>query len=193
MKTSTRLKDFRDPDVRRKQYIKKTCPGCGEIFDLPPHVAKRWRHCSHSCASSIVLVGLKKAPRENRKCPICGSVYTRTEKDALANRRATCSYECGLEATRRSRIIDPNGFPKTRKPQRRKTLESRQKCDHCGYDEIIDILVIHHIDHNPFNGDSQNILLLCPMCHALEHYRLKTGWFTKTKHGFKIPVNLDIP
>jgi len=191
MTTSTRLKDFREPDARRVEYVSKTCPGCKKIFDLPPHVARVWKHCNHSCASSVSLVGILKSPREKRECPVCGTIYTRTEKEALAGRKATCSKKCGFEATRKSKIINPNGNPRTRKPQRRKAFESRQKCDHCGYGEILDLLVIHHVDHDTFNGDPKNILLLCPMCHALEHYRLKTGWFTQTKHGFIKTISLN--
>jgi hypothetical protein len=182
MKISARLKDFRDPDVRRKQYIKKTCPGCGEIFDLPPYVAKRWRHCSHSCASSIVLVGLKKAPRENRKCPICGRIYTRTEKDALAGRKATCSFECGIRASSINRRKSEFGSAPNVHRENLRRIRPMERCELCGWDSEPNILQMHHMDGDDKNGNPENLKWLCPNCHSREHFRSKTGWYASTRN-----------
>ena len=40
-------------------------------------------------------------------------------------------------------------------------------CEICGYDEFVDILDVHHIDKNRQHNTLINLIVLCPMCHAL--------------------------
>jgi hypothetical protein len=51
-------------------------------------------------------------------------------------------------------------------------------CANCGYRKIPRILEIHHIDRNRRNNEDINLLLLCPNCHAEEHYDSHTGIYT---------------
>lgn len=57
------------------------------------------------------------------------------------------------------------------------------KCQCCGFDEVLDL---HHADQNHHNNSPENLVVLCPNCHAKVH-RLKkdvykmiegsTNWF----------------
>jgi hypothetical protein len=172
-------------NVTRTTRITKRCLWCQKEIVVAEKYKDRHNYCSKTCEMKHRMTGTKRTGWVKRICPICQSEYETTAGDLESGRRVTCSYACGIEASRRSRIISPDGYPTAREPQRDQTLQSRQKCDNCEYGEITDLLVIHHIDHNPRNGNPANILLLCPMCHAKEHHRLKTGWFTETKHGYK--------
>ena len=40
------------------------------------------------------------------------------------------------------------------------------KCEICGYNEDTDILQVHHIDENRQNNEIENLIILCPNCHA---------------------------
>jgi 5-methylcytosine-specific restriction endonuclease McrA len=52
-----------------------------------------------------------------------------------------------------------------------------KQCADCGYCEVPEILVIHHIDRNHKNNLLENLKVLCPNCHAIEHYVENTkGW-----------------
>jgi 5-methylcytosine-specific restriction endonuclease McrA len=42
-------------------------------------------------------------------------------------------------------------------------------CQRCGYDEEPRILEVHHKDGNPDNNVLENLLVLCPNCHAIVH------------------------
>lgn len=44
------------------------------------------------------------------------------------------------------------------------------ECAKCSYSERMEILVVHHKDQDRKNNDMSNIEVLCPNCHALEHY-----------------------
>lgn len=47
------------------------------------------------------------------------------------------------------------------------------KCARCGFDEPREILAVHHRDHNRRNNAPENLEILCPNCHAIEHFILK--------------------
>jgi 5-methylcytosine-specific restriction endonuclease McrA len=44
-----------------------------------------------------------------------------------------------------------------------------KKCERCGYNKL-EILQIHHIDKDRNNNKMENLKLLCPNCHAEEHF-----------------------
>ena len=44
-------------------------------------------------------------------------------------------------------------------------------CERCGYDDEPRILGVHHKDRNPKNNTLENIEVLCPNCHSLEHMK----------------------
>ncbi len=50
-------------------------------------------------------------------------------------------------------------------------------CERCGYDDCVEILVIHHKDRDRCNNIRKNLEVLCPNCHAVEHYDAKDGWY----------------
>ncbi|MHB1769558.1 MAG: HNH endonuclease [Minisyncoccota bacterium] len=53
-----------------------------------------------------------------------------------------------------------------------------ERCERCGYDTK-EILNVHHKDRNHENNAMNNLELLCPNCHAEEHY-LKNSWMNRT-------------
>lgn len=55
-------------------------------------------------------------------------------------------------------------------------VRSGNRCERCGYDfNKFPIEVFHHINVNPSDNRLDNILHMCPNCHALEHYILRGG------------------
>jgi RNase P subunit RPR2 len=60
-------------------------------------------------------------------------------------------------------------------------------CEKCGYDKVSGILIVHHKDRDRTNNNLSNLIVLCPNCHAIEHYcENKNGWkhkSTKRKQG----------
>lgn len=63
----------------------------------------------------------------------------------------------------------------------RKNMKTRGmivNCQRCGYDTHPEILGVHHKDRNRKNNHSDNLEVLCPNCHSIEHGK-------HTVHGFK--------
>lgn len=51
-------------------------------------------------------------------------------------------------------------------------------CEKCGWNKYFDILQAHHINRNRNDNSPENLLLLCPTCHQVEHYLEHTGIYT---------------
>jgi len=47
-------------------------------------------------------------------------------------------------------------------------------CDECGYEKIIDILEVHHVNLDHDDNCLDNLQILCPTCHREIHYSEKT-------------------
>ncbi len=97
---------------------------------------------------------------------------------ARENKR-TCSRACAN--THRAGITYKNGSPKDKvRTQRalklRLLAERGKKCEQCGYAKT-EILQVHHKDRDRSNNALSNLALICPNCHAEEHY-LEGSWLS---------------
>ena len=88
--------------------------------------------------------------------------------------RKYCSKAC---VNKNSKLIFEPTFTTVRKMMIRRNM--LQSCQRCGYSESIEILGVHHIDRNRKNNKLNNLEILCPNCHSLEHGKHIT-------HGYKI-------
>lgn len=109
--------------------------------------------------------------RKEKPCVVCG-------KSILASlHKKTCSRECSNK--NRAGIKYKIGRPKDKSDyfitlKAKLLLERGEKCERCGYDKP-GILEVHHKDRNRENNVLENLELICPNCHAEEHY-LKNNW-----------------
>lgn len=71
-----------------------------------------------------------------------------------------------------------------------KRLGRMKECERCNYSKYPEILVAHHKDRNPRNRDLKNIEILCPNCHALEHYEDGRKRFHNGLNG-KLPAKYN--
>lgn len=71
--------------------------------------------------------------------------------------------------------------PKLRLRQRL-LAERGSRCERCGYAEIPQILEVHHIDRNRRNNRDENLKVLCPNCHSIDHLQMRDGQFVRLKH-----------
>mgnify|MGYP001563083340 CR=1 FL=1 len=111
--------------------------------------------------------------RKEKPCVVC-------QKPILAGaHKKTCSRGCSN--TYRSGIKYKIGRPRDKVKYQRylkiKLLNERGKgCEKCNYDKV-EILQVHHKDKNRNNNLLENLKLLCPNCHAEEHY-LENSWLS---------------
>lgn len=68
--------------------------------------------------------------------------------------------------------------------------KSHWRCESCGHTndyESAHILTVHHIDGNPTNNTTPNLIALCQRCHLREHGLMTTGnsWMILSRKGTK--------
>ena len=153
------------PEYKRKPNT--CCDVCGKkIYRRPCEIARKTRglFCNQTCYG--------KSQRKEKPCIICGAAIL-----ASAHKK-TCSRVCSNK--NRAGIHYNTGRRKdkvhSQKQLKMRLLEQRgKKCERCNF-SIYQILQVHHIDRNRKNNKLKNLELLCPNCHASEHY-LKNSKF----------------
>lgn len=95
-----------------------------------------------------------------------------------------CSRVCKDTAQRIGGIKDimpPHyGTGKIRYDYRIKALSFKEeKCERCSWSQYPDVLIVHHKDRDRKNSSLENLEILCPLCHDIEHYLKRDGRFSK--------------
>ena len=152
------------PEYKRKPNT--SCSVCTKlIYRRPAELLKTngRAYCSNKC------YGI--ACRKETPCIICGKLIL-----AGLNKK-TCSRKCSninrTGITYKKYGAECKDNVKTYKYQKTRLLKQRgAKCERCGFD-IYQILQVHHKDRNRKHNTIKNLELLCPNCHAEEHYLKK--------------------
>lgn len=138
------------------QQIEKECEVCGASFT---HISARCntaKYCSRLCyhrsqhLNGTDIFTCKGCDEEFRKSP--------------SSNQSFCTRKCRSQ-------YQHTQINKTPEATRKKYIKNglMKECVRCGYDEHWHILAIHHIDRNPQNNKPENIEILCPICHSIEH------------------------
>ena len=144
--------------------VHKLCAQCGQPFSHPASDVDR-RHCSWECAYPRPL------PISTIVCLWCHREY-QPSRNRPEKPRRFCSSSCGRhwhneQRKRINRTVD------------RQTLFTERGgcCERCGWDAVPEVLEVHHIDRNRRHNTRENLLLLCPNCHAIDHFDHRDGQF----------------
>ena len=111
----------------------------------------------------------------SKECPVCSKIFE-TKKNS-PDEKTTCSMSCA-NTHFRSGENHPNFKDGNTKYRQLVTIE---KCNRCGFNSEPSILHVHHIDRNRSNNTFENLEVLCPNCHHLEHFRQRDGMFSHLK------------
>lgn len=137
--------------------------------------------------------GCVQCGSKNRKhqghglCVSCFSKANRYKYVEEARQRASEYYEKNQEKVRESQREKWRNFDEQQRTKKAKSAFKRKydcngvkaieraefKCEVCSYDSYQEVLQIHHKDRNRKNNDLDNLIVLCPTCHAEEHYANK--------------------
>jgi hypothetical protein len=149
--------------------VEKTCTICESTFFAARCRADVAKYCSRSC----YYKSMAKKGTVILKCDICSKEYRRPPSHSHYKTK-TCSLVCRGLATRTEKPVSGD-YPSVKSWMKRRNM--LKSCIRCSYDEHPEILVIHHADRDRRNNDLSNLEILCPNCHALEHYsENKKGW-----------------
>jgi hypothetical protein len=146
-----------------KTKFKMYCANCNKEFLTVPSDTNR-KFCSNRC------FGQSKSTSVILSCLYCKKDFIDTERK---RRKKYCSHECFLAYSAKYR----RSISKSKKTQKTNFLLKHNKCMVCFWNIEPAILELHHIDRNRNNNDIDNLLLLCPNCHSVDHFKNKDGQF----------------
>ena len=122
--------------------------------------------CSMSC------YGL--SCRKESPCMVCGKLILAGLNKITCSRSCSNIHRAGIQY----KINSPKDKVKAQKALKIRLLDKRgKKCERCNYNKY-QILEVHHKDRNKENNELENLLLICPNCHAEEHL-LEKSWLNK--------------
>ena len=163
--------------------ITKRCLECNSEFSTRQAEIDRGygKFCSLSCSSKNHM---KKKPPSMVICTCanCGKEFQRVKSKMSKSKSGLlfCSRGCKDKAQRIGGIseIQPGhyGTGNGRHSYRKRAFESHGKfCSDCGFDEYPEVLEVHHKDGDRMNNSTINLIVLCPTCHQIRHFKDKSG------------------
>lgn len=171
------------------------CQICGTLVMVKPHQFSSFKCCSRKCLS----VYNNQVNRVNKNCLVCGTTFSVTRHRETTAKYCSnqCYYKSQYRLKRVETTCQHCGKVFWSKPSEKRKYCSRacinkssvenwnpsfstvrgmmlirgmiQRCELCGYDQVPEILGVHHKDENRRNNELTNLQVLCPNCHSLAH------------------------
>lgn len=145
----------------KKPSIENICALCGITFIAKGYHRRIQKYCSPECQQKSARSGI------TRNCLECqADIYVPINR---MSRKVYCSRACQLKHWNAQTIKNQ----KSSNYRNVAWLVFDRRCYDCGYNEHPEILVIHHIDGNRYNGNLDNLVPLCQNCHCLRHIQMR--------------------
>ena len=164
-------------DGKQRTLFRIECEVCGKECWVPKHVLGVKRFCSKACMNQSHRVAVE--------CAFCKKSFTkpvgrlgRGSKSGLQ----FCSRECKDAAQRIDSgfdVLHPPHYKTGAREYRAKAFrELPHACNRCGWDKYPEVLQVHHKDRDRNNANRENLEILCPTCHEVEHLLTESGRYT---------------
>jgi 5-methylcytosine-specific restriction endonuclease McrA len=120
---------------------------------------------------------MHKSQELNVSCDYCGQRFHKS-RSKVRNSKSGRHFCCRVHKDR-SQVVGGSIAPLhygTGNNYRSKAMGAFEKrCEVCGYKDVPEVLVVHHIDRNRTNNELENLVILCPTCHEVKHFAAKDG------------------
>ncbi len=146
-----------------KRHPNSHCAVCNkDIYRRPAEIAlSKIFYCSHECKG--------KSQQKLHKCAVCDNMILARKNKKTCSRACANKQKVGMKYKTDRRVKDK---VKDLEALRNRVIALHgNACVRCGYNKY-PILHIHHIVEKSKGGldDINNLELICPLCHAEEHY-----------------------
>lgn len=155
---------------KRKPNVK--CGVCGDAVYRRPVDLRRSKgraFCSKACFGF--------ACRKESPCVVCGKLILAGLNKKTCSRSCANRHRTGIQY----KINRPRDKVVSERALKIRLIEERGRvCARCGYARF-EILQIHHKDRDRKNNSLDNLELICPNCHCIEHY-FEKSWLKLRVH-----------
>lgn len=169
--------------------ITTTCQTCNDEFQAREQDLKRGlaKYCSRKCAGIARSTKPKTQREPNLICAYCSKSFYRSPSKLSKSKSKL--YFCCREHKDLAQSLDglqelhPTHYGKGTNHTTYRLVAFRQyakKCQDCGFDAFPEVLEVHHIDRNRKNNTPENLKVLCPTCHRIDHFKAKDGRWSKS-------------
>lgn len=159
---------------RRGEWVE--CETCGRLFYVPPsRIRQATRQGTHIRYCNMVCYD-----RTGDKNPFWGKKHSEKTKQRWVDNPGRSKFDPGTNNPNAT-AFGPDFRGKTIGWWKQYLLRTIGHCERCGYLEHIEIIEIHHIDRNRRHNTRDNLILLCPICHELDHFNAKDGKHKRRK------------
>lgn len=166
---------------RKGGYV--TCETCGKEFYV---TRARLRQVQRQGAS-IRYCSMACYQKEGDKNPFWGKRHKEETKVKWVENPNRYVFASG-KANPNYRRWEYVPYKRQHPSSARRVLRLEVKlCSRCGWNEALECLQVHHKDRDETNNAKENLEVLCPNCHELEHFRSKDGRWRKKKKKRKAP------
>lgn len=153
--------------------VNSKCKTCKKSFSVKPSWIKAGygKYCSKPCRAEASKKG------KIVSCYECGEQVYKSRK--ALNGSKSGNYFCGksCQTTWRNTHFSKEKHPNYKHGHNayRRILLQSDKEQYCRLCQTVDkrVLAAHHIDHDHFNHDIENLTWLCHNCHHLVHHDKK--------------------
>ncbi len=152
--------------MRKPNIVCSIC--CKRIYRRPGELEKNKQkaYCSTNCYG--------RSCRKIRTCLVCKKEYFSSFTKKTCSRACSNKHRTGIKYKLnrpRDKVVYMDGL------KLRLMIERGKNCQRCGFSKT-EILIIHHIDRDRTHNEPSNLELICPNCHAEEHY-LEKSWLRR--------------
>lgn len=169
--------EYLDGYVNRSSVIRVRCIEHDLIFTTKYENVARANRAHHICPKCQEADRLEKRNAVEVTCAYCGKKFLKPESKLTAK---SGLYFCCREHKDLAQCCESGERFDTMRPKHYGTTQQNyrdlafrhfeHKCSLCGWDEIPQILEVHHKDSNRSNNSIDNLVMLCPICHRKVTY-----------------------
>lgn len=162
------------------------CQFCQEEFQARDTDLKRnqAKFCSRTCSGKNHSAQPKVKHEPNVFCALCQKAFY-LKPSSHRNSKSGLYFCCREHKDKAQRIggieaIQPDHYKNGEHTKYRRLAlkELPNLCNRCGWNQHLPVLVVHHIDRDRSNNKLENLEILCPNCHGVEHYLAGDGLYT---------------
>lgn len=177
--------------------VERDCKQCGDGFEARKDKIQKGygKFCSLSCSSKFNADKRSEDKENNVECALCGERFRKIPSE-VNNTKSGLHFCCrehkdeaqklgngfksiqphhyGTAGNGKDRNGNPTSFSKYRK---RAFRAFDGECAECGWDTYKGVLKVHHIDRDRTNNSLENLKILCPTCHNVDHFKAGDGPF----------------